>query len=46
MDQPVVLPVVKLGDKEVPEEVRKWIVSTFSRQEQDEKERKSKFFTF
>jgi len=25
---------------EVPEEVRKWIVSTFSRQEQDEKERK------
>merc|ERR1719471_406158 len=25
---------------EVPEEVRKWIVSTFSRQEQDESERK------
>ena len=32
---------VELGGKEVPEEVRKWIVSTFSRQEQDEKERKS-----
>ena len=31
---------------EVPEEVRKWIVSTFSRQEQDESERKSKFFFF
>ena len=34
---------VELGGKEVPEEVRKWIVSTFSRQEQDEKERKSEY---
>lgn len=34
---------IELGGVEVPEEVRKWIVSTFSRHEQDEKERKSKY---
>ena len=36
---------IELGGVEVPEEVRKWIVSTFSRHEQDEKERKSKWLT-
>ena len=34
---------IELGGTEVPEEVRKWIVSTFSRAEQDEKERKSEY---
>ena len=44
MDPSTLDGTIELGGVEVPEEVRKWIVSTFSRHEQDEKERKSKFF--
>ena len=46
MDPSTLDGTIELGGVEVPEEVRKWIVSTFSRHEQDEKERKSKFFNW
>lgn len=45
MDPSTLDGTIELGGVEVPEEVRKWIVSTFSRHEQDEKERKSKSFS-